>query len=211
MKIRPRGMTLIEVMVALGIAFLLSMVIFQVIVPCFRIVNESQIRTELQQQGELALQQLCADLQNSVPTGVSLAIPVTASDRMIVATHPISPVLPTGTLSFQSNLLIFWHDITKKQLFRKKFANGDPSGVTLSFQPFTALQTTRLNLDLICNATNGTERSYALSVESFLVEKEFTTGGEVYACRILLQKDIPGKNTKAVVELFRKVMLRNHF
>ena len=107
-------------------------------------------------------------------------------------------------------LLIFWHDTTRKQLLRKKFSNGDPSLVTLSFEPFTALQTTRANLEQICNSVNKTEKSYALSVESFLVEKEYTTGGEVYACRILLQKAIPGKNRNAVVELFRKVMLRNH-
>jgi len=207
---RRRGYSLVEVMVAGGVAFLLSMMVFYVILPSFRIVGEGQIRTELQQQGELAIQQVVADLQNTVPTGVSLAIPSNATESMIVATHPLNPTLSTGTLSFQNQLLIFWHNPVKKQLLRKRYSPPDPSGVVLSFQPFTALQTTRGNLELICSSINQTERSYAKNVESFRVEKEFTTGGEVYACRILLQKPIPGKNTTAVVELFRKAMLRNH-
>jgi hypothetical protein len=49
-----------------------------------------------------------------------------------------------------------------------------------------------------------------MSVETFTVEVEPTSGGEVYAMRMVLSKVIPGKNTSAVVELFRKVMLRNH-
>ena len=206
-----RGMTLIEVMVAGAIAFLISMMIFYVILPSFRIVSEGQILTELQQQGELALQQLTADLQNTVPTGTSLAFPTNATEGMITASHPVTPVLGSGILNFQPQLLIWYHNVSKKQLFRKRFSNGDPSGVALSFLPAVALQTTRPNLDLICNQTNGTEKSYAKNVESFWVEKEYTSGGEVYVSRIVLQKDIPGKNKKSVVELFRKAMLRNHY
>lgn len=207
---KRRAMSLIEVMVAGGIAFLLSTTLFYVIFPSFRIVQEGQILTELQQQGELALQQVTADLQNTVPTGASLAFPG-PGQGMIVATHPVTPTLGSGILNFQAQLLVWYHDVGKKQLFRKRFSNGDPSGVVLTFYSSVALQTTRLNLDLICNQTNGTERSYAKNVESFWVEKEYTTGGEVYATRILLEKDIPGKNKKSVVELFRKVMLRNHY
>lgn len=203
-------MTLIEVMVAGAIAFLLSMVVFYVIVPSFRIVQEGQIKTELQQQGELALQQMASDLQASVPTGVSIAFPG-STEGIRVATHPITPLLTTGILNFQNILVVWSHDTTKKQLFRERFSNGDGSGVTLSFLPDRALQTPKANLDIMANHQNGTERSYAKNVDEFWVEKEYTSGGEIYAARIILSKDIPGKNKKSVVELFRKVMLRNHY
>lgn len=207
---RRQGMTIIEGLIGLGLALLLSWMVFWVIFPAFRVVQEGQILTELQQQGELAVQQLSFDLGNSVPTGISLAFPVNAGDGMIVAAQPLSQVLSTGTLQYDQRLVIWFHEVSKGRLRRKTYAPGDPSLVVLPLQTFTAFQTTRGNLEQICNSSNGSERNCALSVESFRVEKESTTGGEVYACRILLSKDIPGKNRKAVSEIFRKVMLRNH-
>jgi len=207
-----RAMTLIEVIIALGIAFILSMVVFQVVVPSFGLVQEGQIKTELQQQGQFTIDRVAQDLQNTVPTGVSLAFPAAAGEGMIVATHPISPVLGAGILEFTQELLVVYHDEPAKRVWRKRFRNGmQPTGLTLSFTPFVALQTSKGNLQQICIATNGSEKSYALSVKTFMVEKEPTTGGEVYAIRMGLEKSIPGKkNRKATVELFRKVMLRNH-
>ena len=208
---KRRGMSLAELLITLGLAFMLGMSVMLVVLPSFRIAAEGQIRTELQQQGELTLQQLAADLQASVPTGVSLALPVSSTDGMIVAVHSLSDLLGTsGSLSYRAELKIWWHDLVKRQVFRKIFHNGDPPGVTLNFQSNQSLQTTRPVLVSLCAVNGPQTKSYALSVDNFLVEKESTTGGEVYALKIVLSKVIPGKNRTAVVELFRKVMLRNH-
>jgi hypothetical protein len=204
-----RGISLIEGIIGLGLALLLGFMVFKVIFPSFRIVQEGQIKSEIQQQGQLGMQQLVADLQNSVPTGISLGIPV-ASEPMVVGVHPLVENLNTGAVEFRPELILWWHDTANFRLRRKVFKNPDPSGVTLSFQPFEAMQTPRGNLDLIIASTNNSEKNFALSVRSFNVQKEGTTGGEVYACRIFLEKDIPGKERKASAQIFRKVMLRNH-
>ena len=209
---KRRGMTLAELTITIALTFLLGMCVFLVIMPSFRIAAEGQIRTELQQQGQLALQQLGADLQGSVPTGVTL-VPPSGSQGMIIACHPLSAVMGiSGLLTFDSKLQIWWHNKAKTQLFRRTFQNGDaPTAVTLTFDPNQALQASTANLLSITAATSPRTKSYAMSVDNFLVEREVTTGGEVYSFRIILSKVIPGKKASAVVELFRKVMLRNHY
>ena len=209
---KHRGFTLAELTITITMMFLLGMCIFQVILPSFRIAAEGQIRTELQQQGELAFQQMGADLQGSVPTGVTLVAP-SGSQGMIIAAHPLSSIMGTsGLLTFDARLLVWSHDLTKKQLFRRSFQNGDPpSGLSLAFDSTQSLQPSTANLISIAGASSPRTKSYAMSVETLLVERETTTGGEVYALRIVLSKVIPGKKASAVVELFRKVMLRNHY
>lgn len=206
---KKRGMTLAELTITIALMFMLGMCVMWVILPSFRIAAEGQIRTELQQQGELALHQLGNDLQGSVPTGVALVNP-SGSQGMIVSAHPLSGSIG-ASLSFDPRLLIWWHDLTKKQLFRKPFLSGDPPGTSLNFDPSQALQPSSAALISICGVAGPRAKSHALSVDTFLVERETTTGGEVYALRIVLSKVIPGKKSSAVVELFRKVMLRNHY
>lgn len=209
---KPRGFTLAELTITIAMMFLLGSCIFWVIMPSFRVAAEGQIRTELQQQGELAFQQLGTDLQGSVPTGVALVAP-SGSQGMILSTHPLSVIMGTsGLLTFDSRLLVWSHDLSKKQLFRRPFQNGDPpSGLTLAFDSTQSLQPSNANLISIAAASSPRTKSFAMSVDTFLVEREVTTGGEVYALRIVLSKVIPGKKASAVVELFRKVMLRNHY
>lgn len=207
-----RGMTLAELTITIALTFLLGMCVFWVIMPSFRIASEGQIRTELQQQGQLALQQIAAELQGSVPTGVTMVQP-SGSQGMILSCHPLSINMGlSGMLAFDAKLQVWWHDKAKSQLFRRTFQNGDnPSGLTLPFDSAYALQPSNGNLLSIVSASSPRTKSYAMSVDTFLVGREVTTGGEIYAFRIILTKVIPGKKASAVVELFRKVMLRNHY
>ena len=117
----------------------------------------------------------------------------------------------SGQLAFDKCLYIWWLEVSKTQLFRRRFQDGDPPGVSLGFDGSRPTQPGGITLATIVAANNPRTKSYALSVSTFLVEKEATSGGEVYALRIVLSKVIPGKNRSAVVELFRKVMLRNHY
>lgn len=208
---KRRAFTLAEIMVTVGLMALLGTCIFLVILPSFRVAAEGQIRTELQQQGELALQQLNVDLQASVPTGVTL-VPPASGKGMMVGINPLAKNLTTaGALAYQAELSVWWHDLNKGQLFRRTFHNGEPPSTTiLPFPGNKAIQVLDTDLGAICAAKGPDQRSYALSVQTFLVQKEVTTGGEVYGLRIVLSKVIPGKNRNAVVELYRKAMLRNH-
>ena len=208
---KRKGFSLGELLVTIGLMSLLGTCIFLVILPSFRIAAEGQIRTELQQQGELALQQLNVDLQSSVPTGVTLVLP-SPPKGMMVAANPLALTTgPNGSLAFIPEAKIWWHDLAKKQLFKKTFRNGDPPvGTLVAFQPVQAIRLKTTDLISICAVKGPNDRSYAMSVDTFTVEVEPTSGGEVYAMRMVLSKVIPGKNTSAVVELFRKVMLRNH-
>lgn len=207
---RRLGFTLAETMVTISLMFLLGMCVFLVILPSFRVAAEGQIRTELQQQGELALQQLNLDMQSSVPLGVSLVMP-SGAQGMLVAANPLALTTgPSGALAYMPMAKIWWHDLSKKQLFRKTFHNGDPPGITVAFQTNQPTRVQAPALIAISGAKGPDDRSYAMSVDTFTVEVESTTGGEVYAMRMVLSNVVPGKNKSAVVELFRKVMLRNH-
>ena len=210
---RKRGFTVTEVLVAASLSFMLGMCLFWVLIPSFRIAHEGQIRTELQQQGEFALQQLSTDLQNSVPPGVSLAPPPNPlTDGMLVGINPLGPLQAGSRLVFDSRMILWYHDRTARRLWRKTFKNGDnPVGVTINpLGGDNPAYVARTPMQQISTASNGTEKSYALSVDQFITELEPTTGGEVYSMRIILSKVIPGKNSSATVELFRKVMIRNH-
>lgn len=210
---RKRGFTIAEVLIAAGLSIMLGMCLFWVLIPSFRIAQEGQIRTELQQQGELALQQLNADLQVAVPTSVSLALPPNpTTDGMIIGVNPLSPTQSGSALAFEGRVILWFHDRTSKRLWRKTFRNGDnPTGITITpLGGSSAAQPPRNIMKQICDVRSGTEKSYALGVDQFITELEPTTGGEVYSMRIILSKVIPGKNSSATVELFRKVMIRNH-
>ena len=152
---KSRGFTLAELTITIAMMFLLGTCIFWVIMPSFRIAAEGQIRTELQQQGELAFQQLGTDLQGSVPTGVSLALP-SGGQGMVLSTHPLSPIMGTsGLLSFEARLFVWSHDLSKKQLFRRPFQNGDPpSGLILPFDSTQSLRPSTANLISIAGASS---------------------------------------------------------
>lgn len=208
-----RGMSLIEVMVGLGLAFLLTMTVHQVVIPSFRLVQENQIHTELQQQGQLAMRQLISDLEFSIPSAVSLAIPTNDTESMIVATQPISQaeVSDSSVIILARQLNIFWNDVTREQLFRIVYNDDTPIGPALGLLANLGKQFPRSSFAPICQVNNPGVRSFAKSVVSFRVEKVYASGGEVFECSIGLIKDIPNKkNKKAQVDIIRKVMLRNH-
>ncbi|MBX3168591.1 MAG: hypothetical protein KF760_14340 [Candidatus Eremiobacteraeota bacterium] len=209
---KRQGFTLAELTITIALTFLLGMCVFLVIMPSFRIAAEGQIRTELQQQGQLALQQVTTDLQGSVSNGVTLIAP-SGSQGMIMACHPLSASTQlSGLPSFTPKLQVWWHDLAKTQLWRRNFVNGNPpTGLTLAFETTQPLKPTNAQLISIVSATSPGTKSYALSVIKFEVDQETASGGEIYALRIVLSKVIPGKKANAVVELFRKVMQRNHY
>jgi len=213
MRKSQRGISLIEVIIGLTLAFLLSMMVHQVVIPSFRLVQENQIHTELQQQGQLAMRQLISDLELSIPTAVSLAIPANDTERMIVASQPVSQAELTSmsTIVLVQELNILWNDVTREQLFRIVYKESAPIGPALGLLSTQGKQFPRPSFDPICQITNSGVRSFAKSVVLFRVEKVLTSGGEVFDCHIGLRKDIPNKkNKKAQVDIIRKVMLRNH-
>lgn len=213
MSRKRRGISLIDGLVGLALGFLLALSIHQVVIPSFRLVQENQIYTELQQQGQLTLKKLVEDLQGSIPTAVSLAIPGSEAQPMIVASQPISQadLSESSSLLLMTQLQLMWRDPALNQIFRQVYHQAQPVPINLNLVTNSGQNFIRSQLEAVIGSTNNTRRSYAKSVTFFRVEKEFTSGGEVYACRIGLEKDIPNKpNKKARVELYRKVMLRNH-
>ena len=198
-------MTIPEVLVTCIVTIILFGMIFQVLVPAFHLANEGATKTELQQLAMLSVNQMVTELGQVPPTGVSLAIPSTTGVPMIMATNPIFDTdSSTGTPIYQARLRIFWNEPGNGNLYRK---DGD---VPPPFNPTPPVQMLRAQLDPIITSKNGTERRLAHHVESFRVEKETTTGGEVYAIRLHLVQELSGTPRKADVDVLRKVFLRNH-
>src|SRR5207253_1003874 len=77
MSSRPpeRGMSLMEVLVAAGLALLLGTMILGVIVPSMRISQREWARMELEQAAALAKEKIMVDLMQSSSAGLSLLTP----------------------------------------------------------------------------------------------------------------------------------------
>lgn len=92
----PRGMTLLEVMVAAFLASIVLTILAKVTGHLYRVGTEEVQRGALQARVLLAAKKLEDDLVNTVPAGVGLS----ADGRRLVA-HPMGEVLPSGRILFQ--------------------------------------------------------------------------------------------------------------
>lgn len=206
---RSRGFTIVEVLVALPIVLLLLGLIYEFLIPNFRLMSESSIKAELQQLAQLSTNQIAAELNSTAPTGVSLQIPASPAAPMIVATNPIFSVDPTsGRPTYESKLVLFYNEPLNQCLFRKETPQPPPSG--LSFNAIGPVQVPGTTLTSLAGSTYPGTKKIAHHVDSFLVQKEATTGGEVYRVELVLKQNLDGTSRVAEANFVRKVFLRNH-
>lgn len=204
-----RGMSLIEVLVTLPLVLLLFGLVFNLLIPSFRLVGESSIKAELQQLAQLSTNQMVAELGQTPPAGVSLSIPPNSLSPMIMATNPILSADPTtGSPTFAPKLILFYNDPLTQNLYRAQ--TPQPAPVGLTFSPLSPLQVTSLTLQSLLTASYPGTKKLAHHVETFLVQKEPTTGGEVYRIELTLSQELAGTTRKGEAKQIRKVFLRNH-
>jgi prepilin-type N-terminal cleavage/methylation domain-containing protein len=203
---RRRGMSLVEMLVACGIFGILTLMIAQIVAPAISMTLEGTVRVQLQEQGMLAVQALVNGLQSSVPTGVSLVNP---NSNTTLAVNPLSGVDANGYPAYQQSLQLFWVKTAAGELWQKSY----PSPTEVS--PFTMLTTTPTTvsagqLTTIIGTTNGSEKRLVEQLQSFNVEQESTTGGVVFAIRMIMIEVVPSSGKTVDVEFSRKLVLRNN-
>lgn len=207
MKRPHKAFTLVEVIIAAFILSLILTIAVRVIIPALHLVQEGSVKVDMEEQGMVALQHLFYEMQKTTPDGVSLSIPSISTDPMIVATNPIQSLDAGGFPVFTGKVQVFYWEPGKRRLFRKEFPPTPPA-IVVPFSPVAGTQISGPNLGLIIGQSNGTERSMCLNVDLFMVEKELTTGGEVYRARLQASQVLQDKTIRA--EAYRKLFLRNH-
>jgi type II secretory pathway pseudopilin PulG len=204
-----RAMSIIEILVTLPLVVMLFGLIFNLLVPSFQLVTESSIKAELQQLAQISTNQMVAELGQTPPSGVSLAIPPNSLSPMIMATNPILSADPsTGSPTFKPFLVLFYNDPLTKNLYRKDTPQPAPGGLT--FSPLAPLQVNNVQLESLATSSYPNTKKLAHHVETFLIQKEPTTGGEVYRIELLLSQELSGTTRKGEALQIRKIFLRNH-
>ena len=67
------GFTLFEVVVGAGLLLMIGLILVQVLIPSLRATAESQRRAGMQQKASLVFRRLGSDLQDSVPSALSIS------------------------------------------------------------------------------------------------------------------------------------------
>lgn len=212
-----RAFTIVEVMITCLILLILFGMILEILVPAGNLLYESSVKTELQQLGQLAVNQMVLELGQTPPTGVSLSPTLASTNPTMPANTPmimgINPIFSTdsttGTPVYQSNLILFYNDPLTGYLLRKTLSSPLPGGTLFSASTGVQLDPTTLASTL--TPPNGTERRLAHNVQSFMVSEEDNGfGPQIYRISLTLVQDLPGTQRKAQTDILRKVFLRNH-
>lgn len=191
-----------------GLLLLFFGLLLKIIVPAMRYSAEGNIRVELQQQGILAMNRMVADLQLTVPQGVSLKTSVPAG----MAINRIGGV-GGGFPTYEGSVVVYHYDDTAQTLTWETDALASPT----TSQPNSVTPT---EIQTFVSTTSGDERILARNVTAFELTAQSPyqeavppatqpTPARPMTIRLAFTKDIPHTPKVARVELVRSVYLRN--
>ena len=202
-------MSLLEVIVAMGLALGALTLMIQLLVPSARISLRGAARTEVQESCVIALRQLAADLQRSNASAITLRNTVSTGPGLVV----IQPLQLDSSDAESRYLPELWDYVFRPgpgTLTRRRWEPVPAVlGVTLESQVGTRLTGTQL--DRLLNLTGARE-------ECILAHnvKEFSLGGSVqppnFPNPVTLHMLVEKKVTSGDPDRFRldqTVMLRN--
>ena len=124
-----KAFTLLEVLVAGAIAFLILFLTVQFVIPAMKLSQRTQGRTQMQQGAYTALQKIAQDLQESNAAGLSFRAPDLVSNVTILVTHPLSAQLLEGRPVYLPRLISY--TLASSGSLQRKIWQPPPSGLTL--------------------------------------------------------------------------------
>src|SRR5688572_29715389 len=101
------GLSLLETLLAAGLAALFFAVVAQVMIPSVKLVMTSSVRTGLQQQTRMALERIERDLRRSSLYGVSVLPASGPQAPVVLAINRLSDQAFTGTQLWEDELLVY--------------------------------------------------------------------------------------------------------
>lgn len=164
---RPRGMTLLETIVAMAVAALFGTALLQLFTTGTRLYVRSQSRAALQTQASLAVTRLSDDATRSAMATLT-AVPKCSSGGPALAYRPV-PVERTAQSEFTPAMwfTVTWLDPKTGILWSKRWPAATGETVTMSPDPVMAYRRlTAAEIDRILARKNGTERKLAGDIKS---------------------------------------------
>lgn len=159
-----RGLSLLELLVAVALMGMLGTLFVWFLVPSMRISGQQSARAELQQQAVLAVNRVASVLQTTAAAGISRR----ASEPVAVAAVPLVNVDNQGRQQWATNLTVVYWDKPGERLYEKVWEQGW-SPPSLSFDPSRPATATAGQLLAIIDSPNGGARSLATGVGLFSV------------------------------------------
>lgn len=177
---RPRGLTLLEVIIAASLGLLLLGALFQVVIPSMKVTLGRSARAEIELSAALAIGKLVGDLESSAPAGLSLR----ETAPKAVAIHPIADVKPDGGVRWEPWLIVYVLD--GDRLVRKRWPE-EASETVPQTRPW---RVTSERLGVIARARSRNARTVAIGVTDFQVGYAGLAGTQPLRLRIGLERQV---------------------
>lgn len=170
-KIR-RAFTLVETLVALGLAALLLVGFLWLLLPTLNIVATGSARTEAQQQALFALDKMERALRAATVGSVQIfpQSSWSSGEPPGLCFTPMLDVDGAGYVRWDPRLECYWWDRAGSRLMTKTWPPQPPAAVTQDPTPSRAARLLASDFLALVNSTNGTERGLANGVVNFDVE-----------------------------------------
>lgn len=199
------GLSLLETLLAAGLAALFFAVVAQVMIPSMRLVMTSSVRTGLQQQTRMALERIERDLRRSSAYGVSMLPSSAPNAPVVLAIHRLSDRAFTGSQLWEEQLMVYCYHPDAHSLTQASWP-PQPPAAAVTFTPTRPVAVPAAELVKFGSTPTGREATLARNVAAFKVTR--STAG-AYTLTLELREEQPGKRVESY-GLTRTLFLRTH-
>lgn len=206
--LRPRGASLLEMLVVTALVALLGLLVSQLIFATSRASQRSQVNLVLQQTAILAMSQLVADLQSTSAAGISWTRTTPPDLRTVVAVQPLAAQFGQPEPTYLDRLVAYSWRADQGSLRRLAWVPPQMPA-PLSVQMPTRLDQAAL-LALPDNGNIDEKKVLAQDVVDLDLVSNIAAPnlGSPIKLRLQLRRSVPGK-TPAEFLLMQSVSLRN--
>lgn len=205
LRARIKGITLLEILVALSLFLLFGVLLVQVLGPTFQAAGRNAHRMELQQSAWLALKRISSDLSHASVEGWSYKSDTSSAALGI---HRIDGLTAQGRRAWESEIRVYTWSANLQKLFSHRWPPGPPSlGLTVPLDRPLAL--TDAQLDLFSNLNSNRARVLAKHAREFSISQAAAPASQPLRIRLLLVREEAGFKEDQRFEIVRDVLTRN--
>ncbi len=203
-------MTVVEMLIACAVVTILVVMGFNFLYPAWVMSAQGSIRSDMQQQASLSLNQMARDLETSSIGGLGLLPPngTNPTGFSVVKLLRFAPdgskVWPDGT---DGSAVLYIYFPTQRKLVRKTYPPGPPV-LSLPFAPSRPIRIPATDIETIANSTNGTERVLAINVEGLTVSLA-SPGTSPVTVTLTFRQVLPHLQKIEAFTLRRAISVRN--
>ncbi|MCA9793980.1 MAG: prepilin-type N-terminal cleavage/methylation domain-containing protein [Candidatus Eremiobacteraeota bacterium] len=206
-----RGLSLAELLVAMGLAAIVLAIATSLIWQAVRTTARGTVSGELYQSGVTALTWLVEDIQSTGAAGIGVLNSGGPATPTVLSVHPLADVSNQLVRFYDDHIVVYVWDPATGILTRSTWPPGPPTlGVTLEpANPWRPDDTQLLAL----TANNGTRRQLATQVTAFEFENpagvDFPNIGQPLKLKLSLSRKAAAGYQPEKFEVERLITLRN--